>query len=286
MESKDKISTGREQSLSRKELLKKAAVGLAAFAGLVVTSKVAKANTGDGLAMGGSGNTGNPNLAEDATEVQYDGGGPPLGVVFLAQADNVWRPSDAGVPAALAGWTTTNPNIPAGVYGYSARPNGYGVVGWNTSGPGSYGGYFGGDVYVTGNLSVGGIKNAIVPHPDGSHRRVYSMESPESWFEDFGDGVLEDGQADVRFNPDFTAIVHNDAYQVFLTEYGESEGLYISSRSAAGFTVRERNGGRSKIAFGYRTVARRKDVLGPRLEKVTLPPLPTQGQVAGKPTNR
>ena len=33
---------------------------------------------------------------------------------------------------------------------------------------------------------VGGIKSAAVPHPDGSHRQLYCMESPENWFEDFG----------------------------------------------------------------------------------------------------
>jgi len=33
---------------------------------------------------------------------------------------------------------------------------------------------------------IGGPKSAAVPHPDGTLRRLYCVESPESWFEDFG----------------------------------------------------------------------------------------------------
>ena len=46
---------------------------------------------------------------------------------------------------------------------------------------------------------------AAVSHPDGSHRLLYSLESPESWFEDFGEARLVDGKAEVRLDPDFAA---------------------------------------------------------------------------------
>jgi hypothetical protein len=42
--------------------------------------------------------------------VQYDGGAP--GVVFLAQADGTWSPSQAAYRAAIAGWTTTSISAP------------------------------------------------------------------------------------------------------------------------------------------------------------------------------
>jgi hypothetical protein len=84
------------------------------------------------------------------------------------------------------------------VYGYSAVAGGNAVVGLGVSG--ALAGFFSGDVQVTGNFTVFGAKNAAVPHPDGSHRRVYSVESPESWFEDFGQSALSSGQAEVRLD--------------------------------------------------------------------------------------
>jgi hypothetical protein len=114
----------------RKQLLGGGVVALVLAAALAAAlgTERARAATGDPVVGGHSGNTGNQNLAEDATEIRYDGGGNP-GVVFLAQADGTFSPSASVYPAALAGWTSTNPNITTGVYGYSARPAGTGVVG-------------------------------------------------------------------------------------------------------------------------------------------------------------
>ena len=41
-----------------------------------------------------------------------------------------------------------------------------------------------GALLVRGDLTVTGDKAAAVPLPDGTLRRLYALESPESWFED------------------------------------------------------------------------------------------------------
>ena len=65
-----------------------------------------------------------------------------------------------------------------------ARGTGTGVIGASLQG---FGGQFFGPVRVFGDfLVVGGSKSAVVPHRDGSYRQLYALESPESWFEDFG----------------------------------------------------------------------------------------------------
>jgi hypothetical protein len=110
-----------------------------------------------------------------------------------------------------------------------------------------------------------------VPYPDGSHRLLYGLGSPESWFEDIGEGTLVEGHAKVALSPDFAAIVETASYHVFLTPYGDSKGLFVASRSAEGFEVREQQGGTSNLPFSYRVVARRKDIRPERLAKVTLP---------------
>jgi hypothetical protein len=103
-------------------------------------------------------------------------------------------------------------------------------------------------------------------------RRValYAMESPQHWFEDFGAGRLENGTAAVTLDPTFAETVNGAAdYHVFLTPEGDCRGLYISSKTASGFEVREQGGGRSTVAFDYRIVALRRGFESVRLEDVT-----------------
>jgi hypothetical protein len=162
-----------------------------------------------------------------------------------------------------------------GVFGF-AQAKGVGVIGYSVNG---LAGLFQGPVIVLGDFTViGGSKSAAVPHPDGSYRRMYSLESPESWFEDFGTAELRDGKAQVAIDPDFVALVHSDPWHIFLTPEGDSKGLYVNSKHAGGFEVREQQGGTSNLRFSYRIVAKRKDILGKRLEQVDLPaaPIPSQ----------
>jgi hypothetical protein len=133
-------------------------------------------------------------------------------------------------------------------------------------------GHFRGRVYVNGDLDVSGAKGAAVPFPDGTRRRLYSLESPESWFEDFGEAELIKGKAEVKLRRDFTAIVRGE-YHVFLTPYGDSNGLYVQARRRGAFVVREQAGGTSRLKFSYRVVVHRKDIAAPRLPKIA-PRLP------------
>src|SRR6185503_5124783 len=111
---------------------------------------------------------------------------------------------------------------------------------------------------------VTGAKSAVVPHPDGSLRQVYCLESPESYFEDFGSARLLKGSAHVQLDPEFAALVQGDSYQVFITPEGDSKGLYVNDKRPDGFAVREQQGGYSDLLFSYRIVAKRKDIAGPR----------------------
>ena len=167
--------------------------------------------------------------------------------------------------------TSTNSH---GVFGLAPTSIMAGVVGFNTASGGGLAGHFIGNVTVTGDFTVTGDKAAAVRHPDGSHRRLYCQEAPEPWFEDFGEGQLAGGRGTVRLDADFAAVVRTDGYHVFVTPKGDCSGLYVTGQTATGFEVRELKAGTSSLAFSYRIVARRKDVAGPRLERVVLPPLP------------
>jgi hypothetical protein len=97
------------------------------------------------------------------------------------------------------------------------------------------------------------------------------MESPESWFEDFGIGDFVNGHAEIQLDPDFASVVNTENYHVFLTEYEDNNALYVSNRATKGFNVRAKSSKTARGTFSYRVVAKRKDIAGPRLEKVTTP---------------
>jgi hypothetical protein len=52
------------------------------------------------------------------------------------------------------------------------------------------------------------------------------------------------------------------------------------------FSVRENGNGKSALAFGYRIVARRKDIEGARFAKVTVPPRPKVRKLPTLPGGR
>jgi hypothetical protein len=168
-----------------------------------------------------------------------------------------------------------------GLVGATGTAGGAAVVGASNGIAGAYAAVFYGPVVVTGGFTVaGGPKSAAVPHPDGTHRRLYCLESPESWFEDFGTAALECGRVQVMLDPDFAALVDVSDYQVFLTERGSHQALSVVDQTPTGFVV-EANAplatllgkGESDLngAFNWRVVAKRKDIDAERLERVTLP---------------
>jgi hypothetical protein len=188
-------------------------------------------------------------------------------------------------------WGSSNSNVGVlgsstagvGVNGISVSSNG--VNGLSTSGIGVYGsspggqaGRFDGDVVIIGNLTVSGNfpHTAAVPSSDGTLRRMYSPQSAEAYYEDFGQGSLTNGVGRVALDADFAALVMSDTYHVFLTARGDCRGLFISSQDTSGFEVREMQSGTSSIGFSYRLMARPRNTPSTRLDRVNIPPAPAQ----------
>jgi hypothetical protein len=165
-----------------------------------------------------------------------------------------------------------------GVYG-SVSPTGsnsyYGLFGTVNGGTGYNYGVFGqatgsGNnyaVYYSGGLAGTGTKSCIVKTSQGP-TLLYCQESPENWFEDFGDGRLENGTAHIDLDPLYleTVTIDDDhQMKVFVQLEGDCNGVYVS-KGSNGFEVIELNKGTSNVPFSYRVVAKRKGFETRRLD--------------------
>ena len=169
-----------------------------------------------------------------------------------------------------------------GVVGITKANSGYAVFGWDKSSGGTAGRFIseegwagsfystnGNGVYISApnvGLNVaGGTKNAVVRTDDGS-RLMYSEESTEVWFSDYGFGQLEGGTAVITIDPIFAQTVNlEEPYHVFLQAYADAD-LYVTNRTPDGFEVHLREGS-DNAEFSYRIVAHRLGHEDARLER-------------------
>ncbi|MBC8232927.1 hypothetical protein H8E77_25575 [bacterium] len=151
--------------------------------------------------------------------------------------------------AGVLGSAPNSGNV-KGVMGYCHSPSGYAV-------------------YSDGNFAVapGYTKSAIVQTSQGN-AKMYSQESPENWFEDFGEGQLVNGRAHIELDPLFLETVTINSQhpmKVFVQLNDDCNGVFVT-RGNTGFDVIELQKGQSNAHFTYRVVAKRKGFEDKRLE--------------------
>jgi hypothetical protein len=149
----------------------------------------------------------------------------------------------------LYGLAASTLGSPIGVYGACNSTMGYGI-------------------YFTGGLAGTGTKSCVVRTSEGP-TLLYCQESPECWFEDFGEGRLVNGRCHVELDPLFLETVTIDAgnpIKVFVQLHDETCRGVAVKKGATGFDVVELGGGTSNGTFDYRVVAKRKGYESDRLE--------------------
>jgi hypothetical protein len=168
----------------------------------------------------------------------------------------------------------------AGLVGVATGPNAV-AFGTIVQGGATFAGYFNGTTVVNGAFAVTGSKSAAVKDASGQYRLMYSVESPEAWFEDFGTGTLVNGKATVKLDPQFAQHIHTDQYHVFISEDGDHNGLHTTAKNTSGFTVEASsllakaagvNAAQAQGSFSWRVVAKRNDIKGERLATFAMPP--------------
>jgi hypothetical protein len=152
--------------------------------------------------------------------------------------------------------------LAAGTGGTGPRYGVYSELG--SGGSPRYAGYYVGDHVITGT------KSAAVKLAEDDWRLVYCQESPELWFEDFGEGQLSGGRARVDLDATYLKTVTvSDAQpmKVFVQLDGDCNGVFVQ-RGLTGFDVVELGNGASNACFTYRVVAKRKGYENLRLHRM------------------
>jgi len=124
-------------------------------------------------------------------------------------------------------------------------------------------------IYYSGGLAGTGTKSCVVKTSRGP-TLLYCQESPESWFEDFGEGQLQGGRAHIELDALFLETVTIDAanpMKVFVQLEGDCNGVFVS-KGLTGFDVIELGNGTSSAPLSYRVVAKRSGFEDKRLDYI------------------
>ncbi|MGP8217306.1 MAG: hypothetical protein ACLQQ4_17190 [Bacteroidia bacterium] len=101
-----------------------------------------------------------------------------------------------------------------------------------------------------------------VPDLDGNKVVMHCPETPEFYFEDYGEGQLVNGKAHIDLDPILAKnVAINDKHhlRVFVQLDGDCKGVYVTNKTATGFDVVELDGGTSNTSFEWHVICNVKD---------------------------
>ncbi|MCB0466492.1 MAG: hypothetical protein KDC78_12595 [Aequorivita sp.] len=169
--------------------------------------------------------------------------------------------SDARDPVAkLAGYTNASQQGGSNMF-----YGGYFYSGGNNSGSWAYAGarYGNTNYKIVGNGTVSTIVEGATPN--SNQKVMFAPEAPEVLLEDYGTGQLVNGSATIAIDPIFSKNIdvnNTRPLKVFIQLEGDCNGVYVTNKSANGFTVKELQSGRSNVAFSWHIVGNRRDDAG------------------------
>ncbi len=123
--------------------------------------------------------------------------------------------------------------------------------------------YVGAQINAT-QYKINGTGTVATIVKDTKNQRVnfFAPEAPEILFEDYGKGVLVNGQAHIKIDAVYAKnITVNEKHplRVFIQLNGDCKGVFVTNVNGDGFDVVELQGGKSNVAFFWHTVGNRAD---------------------------
>jgi hypothetical protein len=107
-----------------------------------------------------------------------------------------------------------------------------------------------------------GTVSTLIRDSDNNNRILFAPEAPEILFEDYGVGQLVNGRARVTIDPLLSTAIHvskEHPMKVFIQLEGDCKGVFVTDKSAEGFTVKELDNGNSTVPFSWHIAANRAD---------------------------
>lgn len=109
-----------------------------------------------------------------------------------------------------------------------------------------------------------GTVSTIASGSNGDKITLHCSETPEIYFEDYGEAKLINGKAHIDIDPLFAKnVVVNEKHplRVYIQIEGECNGLYVTNKTSKSFDVAELHNGASDISFQYHIICNRADEL-------------------------
>ncbi|ESU27789.1 hypothetical protein FSS13T_02670 [Flavobacterium saliperosum S13] len=203
--------------------------------------------------IGVYGSTGNGSPNNDAHDGNHAGG-------FTLDSDNNATTANSSATARLAGKEISPARTLYGGYfsSFANSSTNYAYVGVNYNHNNNANANGGTNYKILGN----GVVSTIVPDADNKPRIMFAPEAPEVLFQDYGIGNLQNGIATIKLDKILSKNILVDAnhpLKVFIQLEGDCNGVFVTDKSAEGFTVKELQNGNSNVTFSWQIVATRAD---------------------------
>ncbi len=151
-----------------------------------------------------------------------------------------------------------------GVFGIATTTtvDGFGGYFYNDGSYAYVGGWYDDPIlgWIAYKILGNGIVSTIVKDENENPVVMFAPEAPEVLFQDYGIGTLSNGTTSIIIDPTLSKNIRVDAQhplKVFIQLEGDCNGVYVTNKSANGFTVRELQGGTSNVDFAWSIVATR-----------------------------
>ncbi len=119
--------------------------------------------------------------------------------------------------------------------------------------------------------SPAGTVSTTVPDLQDKQVTLHAPETPEFYFQDYGQGQLLNGKVHITIDPILAknvTISDKHPLRVFVQLEGDCKGVYVTNKTTTGFDVVELNGGTSNTPFQWSITCNVADaMIGTRLSK-------------------